>query len=830
MPSSRHSSADHTSSDAQYEYSSREVSPASLLIQQLRRAYRIFLLHHSHTLSDLYVRLPRERFCDTLARYWTDFALRWDVLLHGNPAVDAFGAIKLAAGGELGIGVGEEEWGSGEREVLEGLIRNTEGMLDMVVSRYGSASDGHSVSDRGVPHTHPWLATGASPEPADGLVFSGTGHLSKHSLRDILFWANEIYRDGDHAYGIKTNPSSARRKRRRRRRPELEDEDAEDKASKVSPRRDDVLKSDASKETDSHAQEVQEHPVEQQKETPVIPPPIVSAAESSLKKATKSADSHAPANASDKGADGVSTSLGSSDVWMKYLTLGYGSSWGRAKSNAPSQPAALKDIPANQPKSTTVQSDGNPNPVAPLPVATPDDFEPAKQEKTSKSRTAAESGRYLIGLTGVLDTKNKPVSAQLADDEDDVGSNWSSRLSMRTLHVSVNTTEQTSLSSRSSSAGSITVRGRSATAQREKSAQKAKLKVVVYAHNPFLYTLLFDQECPLLTYPSFFHDLHRHLMPLQGPLLRSTSPTNVAARLQASLPQASSTSLAGNPIYDLIYGPSNITIRSTIPNIPSPGTAAAEGILSLSGSSTGSAEAWTRVEALSAHSRILDTIAETRAQRHGANSQDGLAVKPGERERNLKTSRGWWVVWTKMALTSTSESVNDTENARRASDTRPIPGSETSMDESENVEATSAIADDSIHSSQIQSGHTGSVRGGGLEREPEGDPDYKEAILIRRATDAASAGGRKSMFRTRSPPSGSASIWSQSMQGMQGMSSSAFAPFARLAGSGAQTRHMSETSPNQAPTADAEATENRGAGGIGVDVPKYIEGLLSLSR
>ena len=51
--------------------------------------------------------------------------------------MDIYGGIKLAAGGELGMGVGEEEWGSGEREVLEHFQSRTEGLVDLMVSRFG---------------------------------------------------------------------------------------------------------------------------------------------------------------------------------------------------------------------------------------------------------------------------------------------------------------------------------------------------------------------------------------------------------------------------------------------------------------------------------------------------------------------------------------------------------------------------------------------------------------------------------------------------------------------------------------------------------------------
>ena len=50
-------------------------------------------------------------FCSILDKYWLRFASNWDVLLHASPAVDIYNGIKLAGAGELGVGVGEEEWG-----------------------------------------------------------------------------------------------------------------------------------------------------------------------------------------------------------------------------------------------------------------------------------------------------------------------------------------------------------------------------------------------------------------------------------------------------------------------------------------------------------------------------------------------------------------------------------------------------------------------------------------------------------------------------------------------------------------------------------------------
>jgi len=80
------------------------------------------------------VRIRRSKFVNLLGRYWDSFLSTWNVMLHGNPVVSVFGGIKLAASGELGMGVGEEDRGSGEREVLEGFVGRIEGLVDLVVS------------------------------------------------------------------------------------------------------------------------------------------------------------------------------------------------------------------------------------------------------------------------------------------------------------------------------------------------------------------------------------------------------------------------------------------------------------------------------------------------------------------------------------------------------------------------------------------------------------------------------------------------------------------------------------------------------------------------
>lgn len=164
-------------------------------------------------------------------------------------------------------------------------------------------------------------------------------------------------------------------------------------------------------------------------------------------------------------------------------------------------------------------------------------------------------------------------------------------------------------------------------------------------HQPFVFTFLFELHTESLTISSFYRSLHHQLGPLQRPLLTSTSPANVSQRLwDASAARSTASSMNLQPIYDLVYDPFNLSIHTSIPNIPEPGTAAAEGLGS-------PVTPWTRVEALNVHSQILNTYIDTR--QHSS-----------ELERTCKTSRGWWVVW--MRLPHSRPSNQSTEDSHRA--------------------------------------------------------------------------------------------------------------------------------------------------------------------
>ena len=142
-----------------------------------------------------------------------------------------------------------------------------------------------------------------------------------------------------------------------------------------------------------------------------------------------------------------------------------------------------------------------------------------------------------------------------------------------------------------------------------------------------MFTFLFELQTPTLNYTSFYRSIHHQLGPLQRPLLRSTSPTNVFSRLYDTVfPRTVTPIDSKQPIYDLVYDPLNMTLHTTIPSIPEAGDA----IMGKDHTTL-----WSRLDALNVHSQIVSTFTATR--RHVS-----------ELERTAKTSRGWWIVWIRL--------------------------------------------------------------------------------------------------------------------------------------------------------------------------------------
>lgn len=385
------------------EYSAREVSPPALLLQQLLRAHQVFLLHHALSLSSLYSRLVRPKFCRFLRHFWDNYIWDWDVLLNGNPAVDLFNGLKLAAGGELGIGVGEEDWGSGEREVLEGFIGRTEGLVDLVVSRFGDAP---TVEPESRPKDRfEWQSNGSRPRPSDGVIFSGIGAVTRHSVKAVSSWVELLYKHGQEAYGIRYNVSAPRRLRHSNKSHGVEKK-AENPLNRHSPRPNQSSKSKS-----------------QSQPPPVgIPPPIVGSVRLPAKKSESNYEGNGTKANTGAIAMAEDRSSGTATL-MKYLTLGvYGSKGGTAS-----------ETPIDHRRVSYLRDENL------------GDHEAVSRNSSNASNILREQrishGYFMIGLQGELD----PDSSIEDDDQDtepSVGGEsfdeigfWSRRTMLRTIHV-----------------------------------------------------------------------------------------------------------------------------------------------------------------------------------------------------------------------------------------------------------------------------------------------------------------------------------------------------------------------------------------------------------
>ena len=547
------------------------------------------------------------------------------MLLHGNPAVDIFNGLKLSAGGELGIGVGEEDWGSGEREVLEGFIGRTEGLVDLVVARFGDSSrtsQNRSTSSSAAPVSPDidpdWQFSGERiPGPADGIIFSGIGMLNRASVRNISSWMEWLYMHGKDSYGVRDNPSSAPRRKRRKVHSYSPEYEMPSQGLQKPQKRANSLSSHGQGSSNPSDHDIR---IPASLVTPIKVREIQDREPSSVKKDVLR-------NGEQRVANGTSQdSAYSTDNMVKYLTLGvYGSSWG-IPSGRP---------PINERVSSLRKEDSSKS------------RQPASLEKAGKG-TGLElpSGNFLIGLQGQLEE-----DLQMPEDEQETGAGMDgesvseeevmlkSRIVMRTLHVE--RVKRKAEESNGSQAG-----GDDAMVE----IYRDRLRVVVYVQQPFIFTFLFELRTDALAIPSFYRSLHHQLGPLRRPLLASTSPSKVSERLwEAAAPKSTASTKSSQPICDLVYDPAKLTVHTTIPNIPEHGPYSED---------KQEAPAWTRVEALSVHSQMLNTYSSTR--RHTA-----------EQERTSKTSRQWWVVWMRLPQRGRAECYREAFLIRKASDYVP---------------------------------------------------------------------------------------------------------------------------------------------------------------
>ncbi|KAK1255284.1 hypothetical protein MKX08_009279 [Trichoderma sp. CBMAI-0020] len=491
--------------EERYEYSSREMKPAALLLRDLLRAHSIFLLHHGSSLSALFVRNRRGKFIALLSRYWDLFLSTWNVMLHGNPARDIFGGINVAASGELGVGVGEEDRGSGEREVLEGLVSRVEGLVDLVVSRFGSDDVEPESGKSNKTEAEPWLGSGKEPRAEDGAIFLGTGALSRKSLRDVTNWMEDLYTWGEHAYGIIESPTSTRRARGK-------------KSSSKAAAPHDVQhpKDDAVSKATERAEEAG---------------PSTSDVRDAQPKASEDEQSQAA-----QEPEG-----GRLDKMVSYLTLGYGSYWSFPGAGGNSSEAANQQqaAAAGAPELPSAMASGH------YLIGLRGDIE---AEETAENEN---------------DVDGTPGSDDLDGDENN------SRTVLRTLHVelesssaTVNRLDSAIVRDFEHPANPLTSSqdfGNTLPNYASHDANMAeKLRVVVYVNKPFIFAFLFRLRTDSLAWDTLYRSLHYQLSPLRKPLLAST-------RYRPERPDAGPVS---SHIQDLVWDPPSLTVHCSIPNIP----------------------------------------------------------------------------------------------------------------------------------------------------------------------------------------------------------------------------------------------------------------------
>lgn len=691
------------------------------------------------------MRTRRSKFIGILCRYWDTFLSTWNVLMHGNPANSLYGGIKVAACGELGMGVGEEERGSGEREVLEGFVGRIEGLVDVIVSRFGDIESGNDPegSKKEPPRTKPtspWLGLGNEPGTADGAIFLGTGAVSRKSLRDISHWVEDLYRWGPYAYGVIDNPTSTRRPKKSKQKQHANKKELSPDARKNSKQVYGLAIRDK-------APQNQSPPLEDPMVT--IPPmPMKDGDSPNSPKSKRRRPSFHRGPSSFTSTDSESSKA---NKFVSYLKLGYGTHWSLGGSSMKNEGVTG---PTVAPTSEAIAGlSGNQTGLD-------------GRLETSRNLRDDSSGHYMIGLMGDIENEDGEASEtepQNRKDHTNVDE-FNARLVLRTLTVELEREEDARAEaeisidfghneqapSSSKHAGSEHTGTSKASFESQDRNKTKKLRVVVYANRPFIFVFLFELRTDALALSSFYRSLHYQIGPLHKPLLNSTT-------YRASKPEVAPTNGSTTPIYDLVWDPKLLTINSTIPNIPDPFQHYVEPL------------PWSRIEALNTHMQIVNTYIASSTDR-------------SELERTCKTSRGWWVVWTRV----------------------PDPEPPTASFASGQVKIPGLIAEDSVEtrtSSQGPGVGTGASRGTStfmsttsaahpfLEAVSNGfefAPKDKEIFLIRRASDyvASKPAGR---FASGSSAAASDASWTSSGPGKL-------------------------------------------AQGIGVDTKRYIEALLNLNR
>lgn len=575
------------------EYSARDVKPAKLLLVDLQRAHSIFLLHHAPSMNNLYASTKRPKFLSIVSRYWDLFVLRWNVLMHGNPTNNLYRGIKIAGCGELGIGVGEENRGSGEREILEGFVHRVEGIVDVIVSKFGDHRERETPMKGASIEVNPkrlWIGSGNDPDAEDGAIFLGSGTLSKKSLRDLANWVEDLYRWGAYAYGVFDDSKASRRSRRSKKYYNLSTNQIPSKNT----------------ENDLGIVVAKSRAVDDERirQKMTCPP-----AERDLEvlNSKKNRNGQSPPRRISNIQSSLEDDSNQRVQFSDYLKLGYGRYW------TLSGTWSINEIEINTSKDTNTHNHYRSN---------SDKFQ--ETSKTVLDQSSYCSGRFMIGLDDCLENNNNSGSGLITSNSSTEGDfkPYKPKISLSKVILELDCKKGNHLDEREQSLQRkpVPLSHHSNTSSTTKDSSGIdSFQVVVYTAQPFIFVFILKSDTNALESPHLYHSLHHQLQSILKPLRIST-------KYRALKPEVKGTGLSEATVYDLIWDPKNLTLNSTIPNVPD----LCEPPLACSVDFS-----WTESEAINTHMQIIKTLITC--------TEDSSEI-----ERICKTSRGWWILWARL--------------------------------------------------------------------------------------------------------------------------------------------------------------------------------------
>ena len=518
---------------------------------------------------------------------------------------------------------------------------------------------------------------------------------------------------------------------------------------------------------------------------PEIPPPIVSAAEQALNKATKEADKKSSEVQPTEADDG--TTMGIPDQYMKYMTFGLSSlakSYNKKPTETakptPESPRKPKPAGSNRKPKASKRSEDQDDEKPELSHADPIPDGEELRAKIARQIHDENQGHFVVGLKGDLSADSSANSDEDANmTEGSLGEeSGGSRTLLRTLQVELTPKVQ----DYTDKVNEDLERGDNASNKTghllpENPVTKycRRLRVLIYVHRPFIFAFLFEQRTSSLSYSSLYKSLHTTLAPIHKRLLSSTSPETVAQRIDLSHHQHQAqpspnnnnndpTSPSDNEIFSLIYDPATLSLHSSIPNIPPPG----------------GYKPWPRIDALNVHATLLASLSAT----SGAKGETAL-------ERTSKTARGWWVVWLRMppsiALDDARPGLSSSGSEAGGDDTAERESSGQGLDSQGGAISTLGLANSFTPAKTAGETH-------------------RVAFLVRKAGENGSGSGASASGAGQGKSRLGSSMWSS--LGMRAVSGGG--------GGGGGS--------------EGESTTALGGGGFGIDARRYVEGLLSLNR